>query len=360
MRTLRHAGIHPLVLTGDQVATARAVAGQLGLNGHAGSVVVDSAELAGMAPDAIATAARRAHVFARVSPAEKLRIVQALQGAGAVTGMIGDGFNDSPALKAANVGIAIGGAGAEAARESADIVMQTDDLGAIAAAITQGRAAHANVRRATGYLVGTNLSEITYVMAGTAAGIAEPLSPAQLLWINVVSDVLPGVGLSAEPPEASVMQRPPRSREQTVLGNADMPRLAVEGGMIAAGAMASTAWGTLRFGFGAQARTMGFGSLVLGQLLHTLNRRDPGRRNRNPALTGALALSFGAQAIAVLVPGVRGVLGIAPLGLADVAVTLAGAVLPFAVNRILWADHSAALRGASASASGAFSSASST
>jgi Ca2+-transporting ATPase len=354
---LRRAYIHPLVLTGDQVATARAVADQLGLNGGGGSVVVDSAGLAGMPPEAIAQAARRGHVFARVSPAEKLRIVQALQQSGVITGMVGDGFNDSPALKAAHVGIAIGAAGTEAARDAADIVMQTEDLGAIATAIEQGRVAHANVRRATGYLVGTNLSEIAFVMAGTAAGFAEPLSAAQLLWINIVSDVLPGVGLSAEPPDSMMMERPPRSDAQMILGGGDMPRLAAEGSIIAAGALASAGWGALRFGGGPSVRTMGFGSLVLGQLLHTFNRRAAGNRAvpgqqeaRNNVLAGALTAAFGAQAVALLVPGLRTLLGIAPLGPAEVVVTVAGGVLPFFVNRALRPAQSSAAAGSSGSA----------
>lgn len=343
MRLLRRAHIHPLVLTGDQVTTARAVADQTGLNGHDSSVAVDAAALTKMSPETMIATVRRAHVFARVTPAEKLQIVQTLQRSGVVVGMVGDGFNDSPALKAANVGIAIGSAGAEAARDAADIVMQTEDLCAIAAAIEQGRAAHANVRRAVGYLIGTNLSEIAFVMAGTAIGVSQPLSAAQLLWINIVSDVLPGVGLSAEPPDASAMLRPPRSHREGVLGADELPRLIREGGTIAAGALASAAWGALRFGAGPQARMMGFGSLVLGQLLHALNRRAPNQRiGSNPTLTAALALSFGAQAVALLVPPLRAVLEIVPLDVADIAVTVAGGVLPYAVNRMLRPDQSAA------------------
>jgi P-type Ca2+ transporter type 2C len=345
VNTLQGASIHPLILTGDQVATARAIAGQLGLKDGEDDapVVVDSIELDRMAPDELAAAARQANVFARVSPAEKLRIVQALQQAGVVVGMVGDGFNDSPALKAADVGIAIGETGTEAARNAADIVMQTEDLGAIAVAVEQGRAAYANVRRATSYLVGTNLSEMIYVLAGTALGSSEPLSAAQLLWINIVSDVFPAVGLAYEPPEPFAMDRPPRPRDQTILGGENAARLATEGGMIAAGALASSTFGALQFGSGPQARTMGFGSLVLGQLLHTLNRRNARAGGpTNAMLIGALSVAFGTQALALVVPGLRRLLGIAPLGPAQMAVTLAGGVVPYLANRMLRPDYSAA------------------
>ncbi len=342
MQSLRRAHIHPLVLTGDQVATARAIGDELGLNGHGQSVVVDSAELAGMTSDAIIAAARRAHVFARVSPEDKLRIVQTLQHDGTIVGMVGDGFNDSPALNAANVGIAMGGAGAEAARDAADIVMQTEDLGALAVAIEQGRAAFDNVRRATGYLLGTNFSEIAYVMAGTAASV-EPLSPAQLLWINIVSDVLPGIGLSAEPPDPATMQRPPRSTGSGIVGGSEVQQLLTEGSVMAAGALTSSTWGRLRFGAGPEMHTMGFGSLLLGQLLHAFNRRAPGRQpGSNPTFFAAMGVTFGAQAIALMVPALRGALGIVPLGPGELAVTLAGGAVPFFLNRMLRPNHSAA------------------
>jgi Ca2+-transporting ATPase len=352
MDTLRRAQIHPIVLTGDQVSTARAVADQLGLAQE--HPVLESGALAGMTSAELAAAAWRTHVFARVSPAEKLRIVQALQDAGVVVGMVGDGFNDSPALKAANVGIAIGHTGPAAARDSADIVMQTEDLSAIAEGIRQGRAAHANVRRASGYLIATNLSEIGFVLATTTAGVAEPLTAAQLLWINIVSDVLPGVGLSAEPPEPLTMCRAPTPRGRSVLGNAELPGLLTEGGIIAAGALASTAWGALRNGVGPISRTMGFGSLVLGQLLHAFNRRaqTPVGGDRNPIFAGTLALSFGVQAVAIVLPALRGLLGVVPLAADELAAMAAGGALPYLVNRMLRLDHSVAAAEPTESSSG--------
>ncbi len=332
MARLREAGIHPLVITGDQSATARAVAAAVGLGGTEGPRVLDGAAIEGRDPLALAALVRGADVAARVSPAQKLHIVRALQAAGLVVAMAGDGFNDGPALKTADVGIAMGGPGAEAAREVAGVVLPPGGLEPLVDAIGRGRATRANVRRATRYLLATNMSEILVVLAGTALGSAEPLNALQLLWINLVSDVLPGLGLACEAPAPGQMRRPPPPREAPILDQAAWPGLVREGGGMAAGALAAGSWGAMRGG--GQASTMVFGSLLLGQLLHALNCRDPGAPP-NPALRGTLALSFGAQGAAVLVPALRRLLGLTPLGPVEVAVTLAGGIVPFLFNRAL-------------------------
>ncbi|MDQ2805092.1 MAG: HAD-IC family P-type ATPase, partial [Pseudomonadota bacterium] len=334
MHRLQSAGVHPLVMTGDQAATARAVAEELGLAGIGTALVVEGADIDALDDPALGTLARRADAFARVSPAQKLAIIRALQASGSLVVMVGDGFNDTPALKAADVGIAMGAHGAEAAREAAGVVLVSDQLGTLADAIERGRATRADVRRAMRYLLGTNLSEILVVLAGTAVGVSQPLTPLQLLWINLISDVLPGIGLACEPPADGLMRQPPPARDDRILDAAEWRRLSREGSLIAAGALGAGAWGALRYGASPQAQTMTFGSLVLGQLLHALACRDP-EAGRNPTLTGALAISFAAQAVALLVPGLRGALGIAPIGSLDIAVALAGGILPMAANLAL-------------------------
>lgn len=341
IQTLHGAGVHTVMMTGDQVPTARAVARQLGLAAGGEVEVVDIADLDRLPPDRLAATARRAHVFARVSPAQKLQVVRALQQAGEVVAMTGDGINDSPALKTADVGIAVGGEGAsEAAREVADVVLQTDDLMALAVAVERGRTTYTNVRKSIRYLLATNLSEIVVVLGATAAGFGEPLTAIQLLWINLISDVLPGLGLAFEPSEPDAMRRPPRPADKAILGRRDLGPLAAEGGIIAAGALAACGVGVLRHGVSAQARTMAFGSLVIAQLLHALTCRsashgpftDGAALQPNRPLAGALLFSFAAQGAALLFPGVRGLLGVVRLGPLDLAVTLGAGVLPYLVN----------------------------
>jgi Ca2+-transporting ATPase len=345
MATFHRAGLHTVMVIGDQAATARTVARQLGLSATGEIEIVDAADLERLPLDELAAAARRAHIFARVSPAQKLQIVRALQRAGEVVAMTGDGVNDSPALKAADIGVALGRGGTEAAREVADVVLHTDDVTALAVALERGRATYTNIRKGIHYLLSTNLSEIEVVLGTTSFGAGEMLSPMQLLWINLVSDVFPGLGLACEPPEPGMMARGPLPAAEAIVRPEHLSRLAREGTVITTGSLGACLWGVARYGAGAgEASTMTFGSLVLAQLLHALSCRSTTRRSfleageplpPNPALTGALAVSFGAQLAALLIPGLRRLLGVVPIGPLDFAVTLAGGVLPYFVNEAL-------------------------
>ncbi|MGH1574231.1 HAD-IC family P-type ATPase [Methylobacterium sp. P31] len=283
---------------------------------------------------------RQTHAFTRVSPAQKLAVVRDLQRAGAVVAMVGDGINDSPALRAADVGIALGQGGPAAAREVADVFLDTDDLRVLLVAIERGRTTAANVRKSIHYLLSTNASEVLLMLVATAAGFSEALSPVQLLWINLISDVLPGIGLALEPAEASALSAGPTRADASLVSADQMIRLAKEAVFIAAGALAASIFGAARYGRNtAQTRTMAFGSLTAAQLLHTLNcRGDPDRTGSlagNPALGRILAGSCLAQGAAFLVPQIRRALGIAPIGVADAAVMLASGFGSYAAARTL-------------------------
>jgi Ca2+-transporting ATPase len=335
MDKLHNSGIQTIMLTGDQSATARAVARQIRL-ADGEPEVIDSAELDRLSAAELGLVARRAHAFARISPGQKLRIVRALQNSGAVVAMFGDGINDSPALRAANVGIAIGRDGTAAAREVADVFFATEDLAALPVAIERGRATYENIRRAIHYILSTNGSEIALMLAGTAVGMGEALAPMQLLWINLVSDVLPAIGLALEPPDADVMRQPPKQANERILTRDHIGRLGTEAGVIAAGAFGAGLYGALRYGLASpQARTVTFGSLVTAQLLHALNYRSTHRAaggTRNSILPSVIGGSLVAQSAAMLMPGLRNVLGVGAIDVLDAVAMIAGAVLPFFVN----------------------------
>lgn len=338
MQKLHRAGIQTIMLTGDQSATARAVAERIGLSPDGDVEIVDAAGLNGAGPLEFAARARRAHAFARISPGQKLQIVRALQDSGSVVAMIGDGINDSPALRAANVGMAMGHNGDAAAREVADIFFATDDLASLPLAIERGRATYTNIRNAIHYILSSNTSEILLMLAGAASGFGEMLSPIQLLWINLISDVLPGIGLAMERPSPGEMEHGPHAADEPMIRPDQFSRLGTEAAVLSASAFSAGLFGAVRHGLNSpQGRTMAFGSLAMAQLLHALNYRsskaslfEPNGSASGSPLVQIIAGSLAAQIAAMLLPGVRNALNVAPLSLLDAGAVIAGGVLPFA------------------------------
>lgn len=337
----RRAGIRAVMITGDQSATAQAIGKQLRLNNGGPLEILDSTHLDHLEPESLAGVAQTAHVFARVSPAHKLRIVQALQRGGKVVAMTGDGINDGPALKAANIGVAMGEGGTDMARSVSDVVLKDDQLATMVVAISQGRTTYKNIRKSVRFLLATNLSEIEVMVAAVGLGIGQPLNPMQLLWINLVTDIFPGLALGLEPPEADVLDEPPRDPQQAILAARDFQRLAFESGVITAGTLASYGYGWLRYGPDPQAGTMAFLTLTVSQLLHALSCRsenttllDAGKRPPNPHLKLALLGSLGVQLLAIAVPSLRKLLGIGSLGVADALVMAGSAVAPLLINEL--------------------------
>ncbi len=334
---LHRAGLRTVLITGDQAATAEAVARELALSGDVPLGVVDAVELGDTEPGRLAELARRSHVFARVASDRKLAIVQALQADGAVVAMTGDGENDGPALAAADVGIAMGREGAELARDVANVVIRDDDLATLVDAVAQGRAIHRNIRRSLEFLVTTNLSEILVSLVEAVHGPNELETPMELLWINLVTDVLPGLGLALADPDEELMTRPPRPRGEGVVPPGDWWRMGGDSALIATSALAAHFVGLARHGPGPATRGMTFLALSQGQLLYTLaaQRRDA-RRLRpwalfgNPRLDLALVGSSALAALPFFVPPLRRVLGVARLGGADLAVAFAAAATPLA------------------------------
>jgi Ca2+-transporting ATPase len=328
----RRAGITNIMLTGDQRATAAAVAAELGLSNGSRAEIVEAAQLEEF--QAATADGDQPRVFARVAPGQKLELVKKLQRSGRVVAMIGDGVNDTPPLRAADIGIALGRSGGEAARGIADVVLLEDDLASLTDAVERGRTVAINIRKAIRYLVATNLSEIIFMLVAAAAGRAHPLSPIQLLWINLLTDVLPALGLAMEPAAPDLMTRPPRDPQEPVISAAEFGTLARDASLIAASAFAAQA-GAARLGGSTQSgQTVGFTSLVSAQLFYAFacrSRRGSilggGSLPPNPFFFGALGSAFAAQAAALFIPGFRNLFGPA-LGIADFGISLAAGAAP--------------------------------
>ena len=335
----RRAGITSIILTGDQRATAAAVAVELGLSIGSPAEIIEAAQLEEF--EAASADGDLPRVFARVAPGQKLQLVRKLQQSGMVVAMIGDGVNDTPPLRAADIGIALGRSGVEAARGIADVVLLDDDLISLADAVERGRMVAINIRKAIRYLVATNLSEIIFMLVAAAGGRAHPLSPIQLLWINLLTDVLPALGLAMEPAAPDLMTRPPRDPKEPVISAREFGTLARDASLIAASAFGAQACAA-RLGNSAQSgQTVGFASLVTAQLFYAFACRSrsgsilSGRVfPPNPFFFGALGSAFAAQGAALFIPGFRNLFGPA-LGIADFGISLAAGAAPLLAIEVL-------------------------
>jgi Ca2+-transporting ATPase len=321
---LHHAGIRTLMITGDQRPTAVAVARALGLHAREPLRVADAAD-----PDALARVAGDgpAHVVCRAAPAHKLALVRQLQARGYTVAMTGDGVNDAPALKAADVGIAMGAGESEFVRGIADVVLERNELAAVIDAVRAGRTIHDNVRRPLRFLLATNASEILVTLGGLASGCGVPLNAMQLLWINLVTDVLPGLALASEEEEPDVLARPPRDPRRPVLGREELSTAGAEATALALGSLAAWGAGLARHGSGNRAGALAFHSLSLSQLMQALAYRsaNPLRRSPTPLMVaGTLAV----HALALRFPLVRRLLRLPALSAFDLCAIAAGAGVP--------------------------------
>jgi P-type Ca2+ transporter type 2C len=339
----RRAGVRSVMITGDQSATAYAVARQIGLDIDGELQTLDSEELERMDPDVLAELAPRVQVFSRVSPRHKLRIVQALQKSGLVVAMTGDGVNDCPALKAADIGVAMGGGSSAVARDIADVILETDELGSMLAAIEHGRVIHADIKKAVRFILSTNLSEIMLTFLSVAAGFGEGMSPMQLLWINLVSDIFPELALALQPPENDVLEQPPRDPEAKMFSKQELQHMALEGGFLTLGAMAVYTYGIRRYGISPQARTVSFVALSSAQLLHAFSTRsernnifDSSHSKPNPYLPLSVGGGIALTILMQLLPVTRQWLGARRcMPALDWAVATGGAVCPLVVNELI-------------------------
>ncbi len=318
----RRAGIRVVMVTGDHVLTALAVGRLLGFE-ETERAVVSGPELDLMSDQELARRVDGIGIYARVSPNHKLRIVRALKKKGHVVAMTGDGVNDAPALKEADIGVAMGRTGTDVSREAAAMVLTDDNFATLVAAIREGRAIYDNIRKFIRYLLSGNVGEVFTMFLATLAGLPLPLLPIQILWVNLVTDGLPAMALGVDPPEPGIMSRPPRAPEESIFAGRLGMKILGRGTLISLGTLAVFCVGLYLGRDLVLARTMAFATLVLSQLFHSFECR--GKRAaywfcepfRNPHLLGAVALSTVMLLVVTHVPFLQGIFNTTPLGVGE-------------------------------------------
>ena len=313
IRRARIAGIRTVMLTGDQLNTGLAIARELGI-GEQEPRALHARDLIDADQSRLADLAHNTDVFARVSPEDKLRIVEALQRAGEVVAVTGDGVNDAPALKRANIGIAMGQRGTEVAKEAADVVLADDNFGTILLAVEGGRTIYANITKFVHMMFSHNLGEVLMIFTAIAAGWSLPLLPLQILWMNLVTDVFPALALAVEPTSPEIMKQPPRSSQTTLLSRPFLALIGWQAVMLAALALGAYFWALQMYGPGAHSRTVALFALIAVQLGHMFNCRSPSRSAfdglfRNPFIWVATFIVILLQVLAAYFSPLAVVLG---------------------------------------------------
>jgi Ca2+-transporting ATPase len=337
----RQAGIRPVMITGDHPLTARAIAQDLGI-ATAEDAYLTGKDLEHLSPQNLEDIVTEVSVYARVAPEHKLRIVQALQRRGAFVAMTGDGVNDAPALKQADIGIAMGITGTDVSKEASDMVLLDDNFATIVAATEEGRVVYDNIRRFIKYILGSNIGEVLTIAAAPLIGLGGvPLSPLQILWMNLVTDGLPALALAMEPAEPDVMQRPPYNPSESIFARgmgSYMVRVGLVFAILTIGMMAWAYGYTHADGYPGNPDTwksMVFTTLCLAQMGHAMAVRSDTQFTwqlnplSNPYVLGSVLLTTILQLMLVYVPVFQGFFGLHPLSLEELLVCFGVSALMF-------------------------------
>ena len=344
IKACHDAGIRAIMVTGDQPVTARNIGLAVGLTtpeeaeAEQGKALKSPDELSPQEHERL----RQIPIFARVSPEQKLNLIALHQEAGSIVAMTGDGVNDAPALKKADIGVAMGKRGTQVAREAADMVLQDDAFSTIIAAVEQGRSIFNNIRKFTLYLLSGNVGEIIAVAAASLTDAPLPLLPLQILFLNAVNDVFPALALGVGAGNPALMQRPPRDSKESILTTKHWWAIALYGLLIAVTVLGAFALALITFNLGEQkAVTISFLTLAFGRLWHVFNMRDAGSgliRNEittNPYIWGALLICTGLLLSAVYLPGLHDALKTVNPGVNGWGLAIAMSFMPLIVGQIV-------------------------
>lgn len=333
IRTCKKAHINVVMITGDHRLTARAIAAEVGLLDH--RKVVTGAELEKMTLADLEEELADIAVFARVSPEDKIKIVKAFREKGNIVGMTGDGINDAPAVKLADIGISMGKVGTDVTREASDLVLTDDNFATIVAAVKEGRVIFDNIKKFVLFLLSCNISEVSTVFFAMIVGLPLPLFPVQILWINLITDGLPALALGVDPPDPHLMEKPPRSRGEGILPPSKQKQIVWQGLLLTVGALSSFTISYLWLKTSIDtARTIAFTTLVLIQLLHALNFRSEkhsifsAHTLANKYLLGAFFGSILLQFGVVYMPPLRPIFHTRPIGLTEWIVVGSSCAVP--------------------------------
>ena len=334
IRTCKRAGIKTVMITGDHIDTAKAIARDLGILSKS-DLSITGKELDKISDDNLKRNIMKYSVFARVSPEHKVRIVKAYQSTGAVVAMTGDGVNDSPALKNADIGIAMGKNGTDVAKNAADMILADDNFVTIVEAVKQGRNIYDNIRKAIHFLIATNIGEIVTIFVGLILGMKSPLLAIQLLWINLVTDSLPAIALGLEKPEKDIMNRFPKDAKKGLFSDGLWGEIFSEGVMIGILTLLAFSIGN-KLGGIVVGRTMAFVSLGILELVHSFNIKSKDSIFKvglfeNKYLIGAFVLGTLLQIGVLFIPSVANIFKLTMLNGMQWLITVAISISPIII-----------------------------
>jgi len=333
----RQAGIRPVMITGDHKVTAMAIAERIGIL-NPGDMAATGAELDQMGDEDLKRRLEHISVYARVSPEHKIRIVNAWQGRGHIVAMTGDGVNDAPALKKADIGVAMGITGTEVSKDAASMILADDNFATIIKAVANGRNVYRNIKNAIQFLLSGNMAGILCVLYTSLLALPLPFAPVHLLFINLITDSLPAIAIGMEPPEEGLLKEPPRNPKEGILTMSFIRDILVQGGLIAAATMWAYTTG-LHEGGPGRACTMAFSTLTLARLFHGFNCRSAHsiiRLGLGSNLYSVMAFQLGVVLLAAVlfVPGLQIMFAAADLSLSQLSTIVAAAFLPTLVIQI--------------------------